>query len=357
MKVLPMKYPLIDNIARHAYLLSALGNYEQSYPWIYSNFINLAWFDRVRRVSFLLSNNIDHYRIPWLDTTSLYRDTLLKFMPDIASFVKSCIDDNWYIHTKINEYYIPVCRTYQKEHYTHSILVHGYDDEHIHIGGFFNEPLKYGFGYRLPIQDFVQAFHDINEEQLGNWQFQLFRVPDFESMTPKEIYQFDTDFIAASIQDFLNCSPLDYYLNRDINRAARHYHGLDVYRRMIELVEQSAEQENVPVKFSMVGIYTLFSHKQFMISRIAYMDRLHLLKQADRLTEQFEALALLSKRLISQYARANKTLRMPDYIQMKYIIQEIATKEERAMEMMLNNIVRSQKFFVTKQGLVTEPNL
>lgn len=338
MKILPMTYPLVDTMGRHAFLLSALGNYEQSQGWIYSNFIHLVWFNKVNRISFLLSNNVDNYRIPWLDTTSLYRDTLLKHMPDIVSFIKGCIDDNWYVHTKVNEFYIPACRSYQKEHYTHNILVHGYDEDHFHIAGFFNEPLKYGFGYRFPFKDFVQAFHDVNEKQIGDWQIQLFRVPDYDSLPPNKIYQFDIKLVATSIQDFLNGSPLDYYINKDKNRA-KHHHGLGVYQRFIELIEEYAEKEIIPMKFSMVGIYTIFCQKQLMVSRIAYMDRHHLLKQADRLTEQFGAITLLTKRLISQYAKANKTLRMSDYVQMKYILQEIHTKEKEALEMMLDNMV------------------
>ncbi len=40
-KVLPVTYPMITTYTQHAHLLSILSNYECTYPWIFSNYIQL----------------------------------------------------------------------------------------------------------------------------------------------------------------------------------------------------------------------------------------------------------------------------------------------------------------------------
>jgi hypothetical protein len=130
-KILPIAKTPIIGLQYLAYPLCVLLNYEECFPWFYSNYIQLLWCRD-------FSPHFTFYTVtsPWLITQSISKDTIKKNNISIHSLIKNCIDSNIYLHSTFDEFYVPNRRSYGKKHFYHGVMIHGYGQKEYYILGF-----------------------------------------------------------------------------------------------------------------------------------------------------------------------------------------------------------------------------
>ena len=123
-KQLPLNEPPIKTYYHHALALSILATRDDFLPWFYSNYIQLHVWD----------GKYDFYE-PWTHSGHiavfcplLYirvidRDLVGQMCGSIVSFIKGCIEKDYYVRLKIDEFFIPDTVLYQREHGPHLALV------------------------------------------------------------------------------------------------------------------------------------------------------------------------------------------------------------------------------------------
>ena len=102
-KILPYKYPEITSWTWTAGNFAILGNYSNATAWLYSNFAQLFCerYDKWVSVHYIphldvFSNN------PFFQSSLLSRELISELNIDIISFVKKCIELNYYIYCKVD---------------------------------------------------------------------------------------------------------------------------------------------------------------------------------------------------------------------------------------------------------------
>ena len=162
-KILPYKYPEITSWTWTAGNFAILGNYSNATAWLYSNFAQLFCerYDKWVSVHYIphldvFSNN------PFFQSSLLSRELISELNIDIISFVKKCIELNYYIYCKVDEGGMR-----GKNRFLHELMVFGYDDasETLQIADFtFSNSQKYMFS-STTYEKFRKAYESVMLEE------------------------------------------------------------------------------------------------------------------------------------------------------------------------------------------------
>jgi len=330
-KFLPMQYPPVDNIARHAFLLSALLNNPESLGWLYSNFIQLTII-KDGSLGFI-SNNTDQFRYRWLDINTLTRDVVKRWITDVAAFVKASIDQDFYFHANVNEFHIPGTASYQKKQYTHNMMVHGYDDQYFYLAGYFSYPHKYMYDQKVTHKQFEQAFWDVDEAFFGkHWQVELFRIPP--NLLERYIKRFDVQFVRDSLQLYVNSEP-QFPTIFNSNAVRETFYGLQIYDRLIEYLDNPAMSGR---GWSARNLQALCNHKALMLDRILYMDKLGNLDHAQHLADAYNRIKENCLGLRNIMIKFTLTGNMDLLHKARQITADLRDDEKTTLQLMLDSI-------------------
>lgn len=140
-KILPLVVPPIRSYQYHAFQLSIVLNHQSSSEWFYNNYIQLRCYNKDQVAKHGLCLDFIHLSPlynPLLYTQKIYFSFLQALKNDILEFLIEAINDNFYIITFIDEFYIPERSSYKVSHRIHDVLIHGYDIEKkiFYISGF-----------------------------------------------------------------------------------------------------------------------------------------------------------------------------------------------------------------------------
>lgn len=102
--------------------------YEKYLPWYYSDFIQV----------FSHTNEMGFVELNYLEPRDCYGEIvdlvclgyhLLSIKENIIDFIIENINLGYYLIINVDEYYLPVKHAYKTEHYVHSSLIYGYDNQ------------------------------------------------------------------------------------------------------------------------------------------------------------------------------------------------------------------------------------
>ena len=163
-----MESPWIRYSQDYAFPSAAFSS-DQSYKnWVYSNLIQTYFI--IDRENFNISyfylgrnpNPISY--IPLLSYQGIQKKALKSMNVSSIGFVRTMIDSGYYIACLLNEFYIPSRKSYQNAHFSHGVMIYGYDDEKQSImiagynkTGYFNTDI-------LSYYDFEKAFWEVERE-------------------------------------------------------------------------------------------------------------------------------------------------------------------------------------------------
>ncbi len=297
-KKLPLGKPIVSSYYYESYPLSILDAYGDKYlPWIFSNYINLNVNIEIEKQQdlFLAFYGPLTYDCPFLKSQKVFWSSFESLGIDIHTYIKNNIEKEYYLYFQVDWYYIPNRTPYNKEHFLHDLMVHGYDNTRqiYYVSGYDIEGT-----YReseVTFDAFEQAFKnnlvDKIEESWADRIF-LFQYDD------KAEYKFNYELVKLQIKDYLNSENSFEKYNRFIDFDYSRERGINVYdiiSKYLSLVKKG--------DFKLYGFYEsldqrvfkiCYEHKNIMLQRLNYInenikpvnDILEEYKKVHALTEQ-----------------------------------------------------------------------
>lgn len=245
-----------------AYPLAILLQDDDCLPWFYSHYIQLLCIDDVES-HYNIDFSFDDTGVEWSGCYWLSSMMMNKVMLDankiaLRDFIKSSIDQEYYVYTHADDYYIPHRESFQIEHYRHVILIFGYheEDQSYDIIGF-DEKGQYRTS-KVSYDTFDQAYpmdspYDplvlLRKRQSGH-------------------YDFDCQLVAEQLDDYLNSrNPIERH--RIFRNPGKDYvYGMTVYKRLRRYLERLM-LEDIWCDFR--NLHLVWEHKKCMLRRIQYM--------------------------------------------------------------------------------------
>ncbi len=277
-KVLPVNYPMITTYTQHAHLLSILSNYECTYPWIFSNYIQLY-------INKDYKHNWGDFYFPfpyemrpsdtckWILTKKIDRDVADSKWGNIINFIIDSINSNNYVHTMLNSSCVPLAPNYNKEHFKHDVLVHGYDlkEEMLYCSDFFGISYKYSFE-KISFIDYTKAFNAYglatNRDYLNKMVYLYKLNSEYDYMFEYD-YKFNIKNISNSIKAYLNSSIPEYWDIYNTDNRDNIVFGIEIYDTLRNyLASKSVSNED---HIDTRPFYLIFDHKKMMILRLKYL--------------------------------------------------------------------------------------
>ena len=280
-KVLPVKYPMVTTYTQHAHLLSILSNYEYTYPWIFSNYIQLYinkdfrhdWGDFYFPFPYELRPSDT---CKWLLTKKIDRDVADSKWGNIINFIIDSINSNNYVHTMLNSSCIPLAPNYNKEHFIHDVLVYGYDlkEEMLYFSDFIGVTHKYSFE-KISFIDYTKAFNTYglatNQDYLNKLIY-LYKLNSAHDYTFNYDYEFNIKNISNSIKAYLNSSVPEYWDIYNNENRDNIVFGIEIYDTLKNYIawKSVSNESDIDIR----PFYLVYDHKKIMLLRLEYLHRL-----------------------------------------------------------------------------------
>lgn len=336
--LLPIAEPDITSYAHFAFSLSVMHTEPNCHDWVYSNFVQLYlrdWGEGIM-MDFCAPDAYNH-PIPSLSgSTSMTRSMILRCYPRFVDFVRDSIDDECYLSTYADEYYIPGTVAYQNRSNPHGILIHGYDDDkrQYHVAGY------------LANQTFGQTVVGYDEMEIA---FKDYEPPEKTHYTMythlfKLSHRLHYDFRVRWVMEQLE----DYALAKNSHRHWDSFHyrepiplvwGIDVYDRLILKIHDQMERKFI---LDHRPFHLLWEHKRMMVRRIAYMARHGYHVCSPEVTEgyaQSERSAAVIRQQILKFWVTKDNRHLEEMIRQ---LDRMKAEESRVIERMLQEYRRNE---------------
>lgn len=272
-KILPVSYPLITTYSQHAHLLSILTYYDFTYPWIFTNYIQMF-------INKDYKHNWGDFYFPsayetrpsdtcqWLVTQKIHRNLVENKWKSVIDFIIEAIDSNNYVHTMLNYYYLPNSERYKILHLHHDIFVYGYDKNRkvLYCSDFFRSGIY--SQEEISFSDFTLAFSKYNLTKNPDYLNEMVYLYKF-NIDYRNKYKFSTDAVMDSIKCYLNNNPQEYWniFNYENDKKNMDF-GMEIYKTLKNYANTLLDSEN---EFSIRPYSLLYDHKRIMTLRLEYL--------------------------------------------------------------------------------------
>lgn len=306
-KVLPISDSKIYATTHQASLLAILFAYPESYPWVYSNYIqqftlrDIYHSNRVGTLDFFIDHYgdyevLEHRICPMIRFARIPREFLNE--TDIIGTLIKYIDDGNYLYCTCDVFYIS-CWTnhFQKHHFPHMALVYGYDTQEkvFYMGdNYFSG--KYSL-QKIPFSEMESSMRSyINGQILDQSEgIELLKYrspfikPHYEGDWSKEVHskemlRLKIGKIINDIQGYL-LYPEQSYQFQDSPLYAFGIAQHAVFREYIQNIIDHNDRY-VDVKFTS----SMLDHKVLMKLRVDYIHSQHTLGKYEELSENIQCL-------------------------------------------------------------------
>lgn len=247
-------YPLAIVAASNRYL-----------PWFYSQHIQVfcpSDFSENPGAKF------DFYRhplsrqnpCPLLNAFSLHRSHCTDDHGAIAPFLIRQLDENRYIQLYANEFYIPDRKKYLNTHYTHALLIFGYDLERDEFDILGYNRLGNLAPSRIAVEQLEIAFQRVH------YLPERMEIINLFAWNPDADFGFDIHLMAETLEDYLfsrNTSERFRMIAPPIDGLF----GIETSQALIARLESEH-----PGRFDIRPVHIFWEHKKCMLDRIRYLE-------------------------------------------------------------------------------------
>ncbi|PQP81655.1 hypothetical protein C0Q44_18310 [Paenibacillus sp. PCH8] len=326
---LPLANSPIKYLQLHAYRLSIILHHEESWPWFYSNFIQLVGRQGENpteyRIDFLTPSEDFHTAFPWLDYCPLIKDVFLgKLGCDIHELLQASLQEQFYIYTLVDEYYIPHRRSYQQQHFHHDVLIKGYDltDRTYTIVGY-DENMIYR-ETKVRFEQMAQAMKSVD-------------APITQIYKKGIHYELDMEAIQNALTDYLDSYNSTKRLRSFINPLSDQYDfGIGVYHGFLDHLDRVREDK---LYYDIRLTHLLMEHKQCMSMRLEYLNGQHRLNHADELLNKPREMVDLAMRLRHAYLKISLGTNKEAIERVRSLSVNLKEVDEALTENILKNLV------------------
>lgn len=300
---------------------SAAFSSDQSYKnWIYTNMIQMYYIidrDKFNISYFYLGrdpNPISY--IPLMAYQGFQKGALKSMCVSPIDFIHTMIDSGYYVTCSLNEYYIPSRISYQKKHFSHGVMIYGYDDEekvmmiagYDRTGNFNSNTLSY--------EKFIKSFWDVKREDDN---CSCFKRND-------KTYEMDVQLMKELLYDFIYSLNTSEKYRMVQNPLTDCLWGIDACRRILPDNEESLDQRYF---YTIYEYIRLMKERYLIISNLYSVSNKALETKLIKMEEQLHILLFLCikynlKPMVELYSKI-KYMLMNELDKEKLILQEFYT--------------------------------
>ena len=276
--------------------LCAILPYEKYKPWFYSNFIQIFGF--IDRSGGLFIDFMEPCRCPIevMHVVNLAYHLLKHHRENIIDFIVDKINLGYCLTIFVDEYYLPNKWAYKKQHFVHSSMIYGYDNEKKQLKAIgFDQNMIFKrivFDY----DEFQDAYESgkIHYKETAPWcelsAISLIRQNNFD-----EEFPFSNAYFLSEIRDYL-LSKGDYRrLYAFMYSDHRAVFGMKVYDAAIQNLKNLFKGK-ATIDYS--AMHFIREHKKGIYDRIAYVISINnLTGEITRLHKEYLKVVELSNNL------------------------------------------------------------
>lgn len=250
------KKPIISNYLRNAMPLSVLFvNREDKYnKFIINNYIDLI---AVPYNNMLDYNNYLYYNWDSLDFYRIHREHIIENDINVLCYIYNGLKKGYYSDISLDAYYIPGKNMYKQIHFTHQMLIYGYDQINNEFktltyteNGYYNE-------LNVKLENLIEACSNNYFVHINLFKRELSARVDYNIKT-----------IRDKLQCYLNSTNYDLD-NMKYNKVIfdECYFGVNACKWLIEYI-LSINNESM---IDLTNVYTYSEHKNCMAWRLEYI--------------------------------------------------------------------------------------
>ena len=344
-KFLPLQEPLIRAYYSHAFPLAILATRDDYLPWFYSNYIQLHSWDKTKVDFYEPWSYSGHIAIfcPLLYIRVIDKDLLCHMYSNIARFIIDCVDKDYYVRVKLDDFFVPGAGAYQRAHQAHWTLVSGYDDARTEfVITRYDSEGKFST-YPVSFADVENAFYEtVHLDQSTSYEIRLYKIADgnYTKFAYEKECVFDIHLVSALLSDYLDSENTSKKYRMIAAPRNCDKWGLATYEDVAGLLGSSTDWNCVIVA------RLLWEHKKCMLARIVYMEVHDYLDASQHYSEEYAPIEATADRIRLVILRNIVTGRPSDRSRQeasaKKVVQwvwEIAESENRILRRVLDGLV------------------
>jgi hypothetical protein len=334
----------INTYHLHADILAISPNNDSKKIWLANNFIQL---EAPCIDSFSDSGEPhDYERLDFYFPFSIWRScpfiyyqrvnkNIINSLSNIIDFVENSINNNCYVYTYVDRYYIPEMNKFHKYNDIHDMFIYGYDEiEKMiyaceYINGFYSK-------IKISYQDFTNAY---NHSIVDNVFFDA--KNEIEIISYKETFddRLDITYIYDAIKGYLESDIiLPYYYTQKAAwyKKSNCNFGLKTYENLNRILKKYIDNEVAFTTRRFINAWR--THKILMMERIKYIGESGYLNNAAYIYNQYKPLADKSKILVNKLLKYELTKNKSLILDFQDCIPYFINREKEILTFMLNNL-------------------
>lgn len=330
--ILPFKSPILTTYPTLANPLSIFSNYEETYPWIMNNFIQLiSWHKQ-----FINYYDFFYKNCPLINYNTINKCLVKIGWDSLTKFIMDSIDNGFYVYLVVNTKYISAYGKYRSG--PHDMMIYGYckDKEIFYIAdNFLNNIYAYQTCTFKELSASVNNLTEADETHLGyNHCIELI------SYRKNNTAIFDLGRVKESISDYLNSKPTEKWDTLPViwtEGFEKHNFGISCYETIylhLNFLRNNKTFDNGALQ----SFHLQWEHKKMMVRRIEFLNKNKLISDGTTYLNEYSKIAdsaLACRNLLIKYAMANKEGLLDNIIDR---CKDIQLNEERILEKMLISI-------------------
>lgn len=268
-------------------LMIAFQKPDEVEGWFYSSYVQT----KVRKKTYKLWMIYQNYnpfvlRLPCflVSSKAITKSILLKV-------IKRLIDNNWYISTCVDMFYLSSSFFYNKKHYDHAVIIRGYDilKNELQLCGYcFNSKITC---INVNFDEFLISF--LNCKHNRTWIYKRRK---------KKNKKFDMKFFYLGVKGYATSScSLAYQIKaRSFSLAYRELYGINAHIQLKDDLNKVFLGENKSV---VLRLYSYFELSECMTKRLNYLESNHLLNDIEDISNGFKELSQAYMRMLNLFMK------------------------------------------------------
>lgn len=192
----------------------------------------------------------------------------------LKTIIKFLIDKKWYIFLNLDFFYVKNSDFFQKKHYHHSVLLHGYDEQNniVSLCGYcFGAKIK---SVDISIEDFLKAFFSCQHNQ--TWVYKR----------RKKNKDFNKRFFYLGVRSYATSScPIEYQLRAKSFSIKKHeYYGIKAHSQLQNDLKKILEGTDLNLT---LRLYSYLELTRCMVRRLDYVQKNEILKDTQDIKIEF----------------------------------------------------------------------
>jgi len=273
--ILPLNQSIVTTIPSHANFLSIALTSEKGVDWLCNYYVNIyVKFNEQAWIESCKANFIDWGTLDRNYTNIVKSYFLPRYMIDnLFDFLVKALSNNYYINLRLDEYYLPCCSFYQKQHSYHNTLITGIDLETnvILLSDFYS--YKIYQTYEVNFDNVYNAYENVSDDLIPKSpDYQFFRT-EVQLLTLNDsYYKFSLNHLVQLLIDykeskdstgrFFNSSYIFESFDKKITTT--YIYGLNAINEIARLFCEK--------KLGIQNLHLLYDRYKAMVFRIKYLQ-------------------------------------------------------------------------------------